>query len=273
MAAKDMTGARFGLLTVVRRGANLKCGTARWHCVCDCGQERLVEGTGLRAGRNKSCGCASPRFTSERAATHGMAGTRTYRIWLGMLARCSSQSQGKTRSLYFDKGIRVCERWAIFENFLEDMGEAPDGLSIDRIDGDLGYQPGNCRWATAKQQANNTSANHVVTFGGRSKTVAQWAEEIGVKQNTLLHRLRRGVPLERAMQPKLENHRTAGRLARSRPCLVCGSSFIPRPRQLASGHGKYCSQACNGAARKMENMKRDELSCLNDTVERLLDGR
>lgn len=201
MALKELFGSRFGHLVVVDRLPNAKDGTARWMCLCDCGQSRAISGTGLRAGRNKSCGCASPLFTSDSTKTHGMSGTRTYRIWRGMLSRCSDVAKGKTRRNYFDKGIRVCEQWATFERFFSDMGEAKSGMTLDRIDGRLGYSKENCRWATPREQANNMATNVVLHHNGKSMSVAMWAREIGVKQNTLTYRIRRGTPVDRALRP------------------------------------------------------------------------
>ena len=195
----DMTGLTFGALSVVSRAENAKGGTARWNCRCSCGELRVIEGTGLRAGRHKSCGCLSPRFSSDRVTTHGMSRSRTYRIWHGMHGRCSDKSTGKERRNYYAKGIRVCERWAEFERFLDDMGEAPDGMSIDRIDGRKGYEPGNCRWATSIEQGNNTAANVRLAFGGEDMTISQWARRVGLKINTLVYRVRRGWTVERAL--------------------------------------------------------------------------
>lgn len=250
MAAKDLLGVRFEKLLVVGRGANRTDGTAVWKCLCDCGEVREIPGTALRAGRNKSCGCASPRFTKERTTTHGQSRTRTYRIWQGMRRRCSEAAQGKSRRLYFDKGIRVCERWEDFECFLKDMGHAPPWASIERINGKGDYEPGNCRWATAQEQANNVCTNTAVTHAGKTQTVAMWAKEIGVKPNTLLYRLRRGMPPERALQVDAGFIGAIRAAARERACAVCGAFFIPRPAQVAAGRGIYCSQACHGKARR-----------------------
>ena len=250
MAAKDLLGVRFEKLLVVGRGANRPDGTAVWKCLCDCGEAREIPGTALRAGRNKSCGCASPRFTKERTTTHGQSRTRTYRIWQGMRRRCSEAAQGKSRRLYFDKGIRVCERWEDFECFLKDMGHAPPWASIDRINGKGDYEPGNCRWATPQEQANNVITNALVTHAGRTQSVAMWAMEVGVKANTLLYRLRRGMSLDRALQKRPVSIRTIRAANRERACLVCGALFTPRPSQVAAGAGVYCSPACNGIARR-----------------------
>lgn len=246
MAAINMLGMRFEKLLVIDRTESKKDGTAVWICRCDCGETRHIPGTKLRAGRAKSCGCASPRFTTERTQTHGMSGSRTYRIWAGMRARCSESASGKSRRLYFDKGIRVCKRWEEFECFLTDMGVAPPGASIDRIDGRGHYERKNCRWATPKQQANNVSLNALVTFSGETMTVSMWADRVGVKPNTLLYRLRRGAPVERALQPRIGHLGNIRAKERVRACAVCGSDFIPRPAQIKSGGGLYCSRACFG---------------------------
>lgn len=249
MAAKEMLGVRFDRLLVVERAENARDGTARWRCVCDCGQERVISGTGIRAGRHKSCGCASPRFTAERIATHGMSRSRTYRIWLGMRHRCSDAATGKERKNYFNKGIRVCDRWEKFECFLEDMGTAPDGMSLERRNGNRGYMKSNCTWATPQEQANNTSQNTIVHHDGRSMTIANWAREIGVKPNTLAYRILRGMPVERALQKRVVHIRSQAAMERQRACVVCQKLFIPRTAQLRAGAGKFCSHACQGIAR------------------------
>jgi hypothetical protein len=198
---KDIQGQRFGMLTVVKRMHSIK-GTVMWQCVCDCGEQRVVEGTGLRAGRNKSCGCNSPRFKSTKFPDHPLKNTRTYRIWIHMQYRCDPNARlsGKSKKYYIDKGITVCERWVeSFDNFIADMGKAPDGLSIDRIDGSKGYCPENCRWANPKEQANNTDRNIYIELFGRIKTMAEWADMTPIKRNTIQYRLRRGWSTEDAL--------------------------------------------------------------------------
>lgn len=247
MALKDMIGERVGKLLVVERANNNEYGVAKWKCVCDCGETRIVEGTGLRAGRNKSCGCASPRFRSKYFVMPQR--TRTYKIWLGMRARCSASSKGKIRKLYYDKGIRVCDDWQSYGNFYRDMGDAPDNLSIDRIDGNKGYEPSNCRWATMVEQANNTSANHLITFNGQTKTLSIWAKEIGIKANTILCRIRNGNSIERAFQKEMKSMNTIRKSVRSTKCLICSNDFIPRNEQIKNGSGKFCSRKCYGVSK------------------------
>ena len=123
----------------------------------------------------------------------------TYQSWQAMKSRCCGPGD-QAYSKYGGRGIKVCEKWMRFEGFLEDMGERPDGTSLDRIDNDGNYEPGNCRWATRKQQQRNTRANVMVTFGGESRCVAEWAELFGLNRDTLFCRIfRSGWPVERAM--------------------------------------------------------------------------
>lgn len=250
MALKDMTGSVFGALTVTERERNLPDGTAVWRCVCECGEIRVIPGNSLRAGRNKSCGCLSPKFTSERTKKHGMSLSRVYGIWRGMIARCSDASVGKTRKLYHDKGIRVCERWMKFENFLEDMGVPEKHQSIDRKDGSKGYEQKNCRWADSKIQANNTSANLIITLNGVCLTASEWSDRTGIKANTIVYRIRRGWSPDRALEKNPTNVRTKRKEERTRSCEVCGTEFCPRLAQIKAGGGKFCSQKCNGESRK-----------------------
>jgi len=196
-----MANQRFGKLLVLEKSGTK--GAAKhivWKCQCDCGNVAFVVGAYIRKGRVKSCGCGSTEtyFNAKRLTTHGMSKTRTYHIWQGMIQRTSIGSQKKP-NLYVNKGITVCDHWKLFENFFTDMGEAPDGLSIDRIDGNQGYNPTNCRWATAKEQANNTSANLNLTYDGVTQSISMWAKQIGIKPNTLLYRIRRGWSIKRAI--------------------------------------------------------------------------
>jgi len=119
-------------------------------------------------------------------------------MWMAMLNRCKPHFQD--RAIYYDKGIRVCDRWHKFENFLEDMGNRPSPHhSIGRIDGSKGYEPGNVRWETPKQQANNTSRNTFISYRGKTLTMRQWSEELGMNYDKLKYRITQNWPLDKAL--------------------------------------------------------------------------
>jgi hypothetical protein len=135
----------------------------------------------------------------EAITIHGMSKTKTYRTWQSMKARCTNPSNVQYMD-YGGRGIGVCEEWMKFENFFEDMGLRPEGMSLDRIDNEKGYSKENCRWATEFEQKRNTRRNHWITFNGETKCLEDWAKEIGIKANTLINRLNRSKwPLEKAL--------------------------------------------------------------------------
>lgn len=194
----DLTDEKFDRLIVTGyAGHKVKpCGVKSlyWWCRCKCGKEGvLVSRTDLRSGDIRSCGCLRAEVSGDKNRTHGEGYNRSreYSIWSNMLTRCRNENN-EAYPDYGGRGITVCDRWLTFENFLADMGRAPSRrYSLDRLDNDKGYEPGNCAWRTQKQQCRNRRNNHVVTYGGKTQCVAAWAEELGVGYATLLWRLKR----------------------------------------------------------------------------------
>ena len=177
-----MIGEKFARLTVVaERG--IRNHKRMWECRCECGGVTVAATGQLRSGGTKSCGCLKRDIQTK----HGMWKSRTYSIWNAMLNRCR---QAQHKKYYADIGI--CERWRQFENFLTDMGEAPEGMSIDRIDNAKGYSPDNCRWATQRTQVRNTRRRTEYEYKGERKSLIEWAETLGMSFEMLRGRIRRG---------------------------------------------------------------------------------
>ncbi len=147
---------KFGRLTVMGRAPNVRPKFSAWHCLCECGVVATVEGQRLVSGKTRSCGCLQEetRRSAKGRVRHGMSRTPTHNTWGGMKQRCENPASPRWAD-WGGRGIRVCDRWQSFDLFLADMGEKPRGRSLDRINNNGNYEPGNCRWATAKEQAAN----------------------------------------------------------------------------------------------------------------------
>ena len=208
---KDRAGQRFGRLTVVKDVGRTKTKRVLWLCHCGCGNETIVASNNLTGGKTQSCGCYMRDRVREASKTHGhyMNGkqTRLYAIWAGMKRRCLNHNV-KAYHRYGGRGIKVCAEWMKFEPF-RDWATAngyADKLSIDRIDNDGNYEPGNCRWITQKVQCQNTRSNRLITFNGVAKSIAEWAEITGIKAATISARIKRHHwPIEKALTIK-PNH-------------------------------------------------------------------
>lgn len=199
---EDLTGKKFGRWIIVSMLDGQKA-----KAICECGTESEVWTPNLKHNKSLSCGCLSQEINSRpnpamsaRLTTHGQSKTPIYKVWASMIARCTNSTLPEYHN-YGGRGITVCERWLRFENFIADMGQRPsDKHSIDRINNDGNYEPTNCRWATKKQQCNNTRRNRIIVFNGEARTIAQWSELLGIRYHTIRGRLRRGATVEKALR-------------------------------------------------------------------------
>lgn len=179
----EFLDARFGKLVVQARAANMGHNHA-WCCKCDCGTVIYVRGFCLKNGNTKSCGAHPGRG----AITHGKSGTRTYHAWSHMIQRCTNPKHPNFKD-YGGRGIRVGPAWKSFDAFYADMGEQPEGLTLERRNNSLGYSKANCRWATRQDQMNNCRNNKVLALDDTHLTVAQWGRKLGFKRGVIQGRL------------------------------------------------------------------------------------
>ena len=198
MKTVDLMGKQFGRLTVIAP-AGTTSKRRLWRAECVCGKHKVVCSYYLTSGRTKSCGCWLTEHCAgigKRTTTHGHSKGRTrtpeYEAWYGIRSRCANTSR-HNYARYGGRGIRVCERWMKFENFLADMGQRPSAAhSLDRIDNDGNYEPTNCRWATRQEQQRNTSHSRKVNVAGVIASVAEHAERAGLPAMAVIKRLDRG---------------------------------------------------------------------------------
>ncbi len=203
MKSTDLSGIRFGRLTVIGN-SGIKQGTiVLWTCRCDCGAESNVRSAHLKNGIILSCGCLGAEQTRQRLMIHGMSKHPLFGIWNQMCQRCVNKNHISWK-YYGGTGITVCERWQGpegFINFLADMGERPSAAhSLDRKIVSLPYNSDNCRWATTSEQARNKNNNRMVQFNGESRLLVELAEEFSINYNTLRSRIRYGWSIDDALK-------------------------------------------------------------------------
>jgi hypothetical protein len=196
----ELAGKRFGRLLVIERFDR-----RRWRCRCDCGTLRDVLTQSLTDGRTQSCGCLQRERAAKAQHKHGYNRREEgrpkieYRIWQGIKCRCLNPKVPLYK-FYGGRGILLCERWMEFANFLADVGNVPaPGLTIERIDNNGHYEPGNIWWATRTEQARNRRSTKYIEHAGERLSLAEWAERLHVPYKLLWARLARGVPFEQAI--------------------------------------------------------------------------
>lgn len=196
----DITGQKFGRLTVVSRSGKDNFRQYMWSCKCDCGNTVDVRGYSLRSGNTQSCGCLQKETNVKLRQTHGMTDTRIYTIWSGMKQRCLTPSVSCFK-YYGGRGISVCEEWLTFEPFYDwAMANGyTDDLTLDRINVDGNYEPSNCRWITIQEQQKNKRRNRYITYNGETKLLGEWAEQLGINHSTLIERLQCWDSVEEAL--------------------------------------------------------------------------
>lgn len=202
--AIDLTGKRFGRLTVIRPVDKIGV-KYKWVCQCDCGNETVVIGSHL--GKTIfSCGCYAREKSSERLATHRKSKTRLFHIWQSIKQRCGNP-RCHAYADYGGRGIQICDEWSkSFEEFESwalangyDENAKRGECTIDRIDNNGNYEPSNCRWATMAEQQNNKRSRVEIEWDGRKMSVADWSRETGLTHSTILGRIRRGWSAETAL--------------------------------------------------------------------------
>lgn len=211
----DLTGQRYDMLLVEYRVQNDSHGNAQYQCRCDCGNSVVVGANNLRNGNTHSCGCLKKQIMHDKQLKHGDAGgrhkstERLYRIWRSMISRCYISSSTEYE-IYGGRGIIVCDEWRndylCFKSWAIQNGYS-DTLTLDRINNDGNYESSNCRWVTMKSQMNNKRNNHVITFNGKSQSLTEWANELGIDRSVLSTRLKNNWSIELALStpPSIHN--------------------------------------------------------------------
>lgn len=200
----DLTGHRFGRWQVIDRAVQGRAGRTAWNCVCDCGNKKVVVTKTLRNGISQSCGCLMKEIVSATNIKHGHYRGRKrspeYSVWVGIKQRCFDSNMN-IYPYYGGRGITMCDRWKNdFLLFLKDMGTRPSkNHSIDRIDNNGNYEPGNCKWSTRSEQMRNKRNSRYITINGETLHTKEWAEKLGIKAATINMRINRGWSLREAV--------------------------------------------------------------------------
>jgi len=208
----NIIGKKYGRLTIISDSGKRypSSGDVIWECLCECGNSVFLP-TGritTTTRSTKSCGCLAKELNklprpNIKISTHGASRkgvlTGAFKSWLAMRRRCTDPKY-KDYKHYKKNNINIDPTWEDFSNFLNDMGERPDNMTLERIDNKKGYNKKNCIWANRKTQGNNTSRNRIIEFNGKKQTLQAWADEIGIGRSTLAYRLNNKWPLLKALR-------------------------------------------------------------------------
>lgn len=199
--SQDLTGKRFGRLLVLE-----KVSKKTWRSLCDCGGEAVSSRQSLCEGKTKSCGCLNKEINRNRVLTHGLSKTGIYKVWCAMIQRCLNKNNKQFLD-YGGRGIKVSDSWRSFENFLADMGTPKTGMTIERIDNNLGYSKENCKWVSRAEQQRNRRVNRLATINGQTLCITDWAEKYELNPDRVFSRLNLGWEIEEALELKPRKRR------------------------------------------------------------------
>lgn len=195
---KEIIGNIYGRLMPILECGKTSSGQYRYLSVCECGTSKVITGSLMSQGVVLSCGCLKRERMISRNTKHNGCGTSTYETWQGMKSRCTNQNQSAYAN-YGARGITFDSAWDEFAAFVADMGERPNGCTLERIDNDKGYSKENCKWATNAEQSRNTRQNVNLTFNGKTQCMTDWAKELAIPYPTIQDRVRKGWSVEKTL--------------------------------------------------------------------------
>lgn len=241
----DLTSQVFERLTVLYR-LGAKDNHMWWNCLCICGKECKAVTGALRSGNITSCGCKLTDTLKLRNTTHNLSGSRAYAVWAGMKDRCRNPNNAKFNN-YGGRGIDISESWVDFDNFVADMGQPPKGLTLERVDNELGYSKENCTWVRRVDQTRNRSITLKLTYEGETRSLAEWSEITGIPYTTLKARKQRlGYTDEECLTKLVQcGMMLAGKTAKPK----AKSDYV-----APAGYKNYCNKFTKEQVREMQTL-------------------
>lgn len=224
----DLTGNTYGRLTVIRFDGKISKENA-WLCLCTCGKERRVQGNNLKSGHVRSCGCLKIEVAGKQSITHGLTGTTTYSTWSDIKQRCTLKHHPKYK-WYGARGINICDDWFYsFQKFIDDMGERPTGLELDRVDNSKGYYKENCRWTTRTNNMRNTRYNVISEYNGKMLCISELAELINVPYQNMKRRISDwGMNAYEAIESAKKARKKGVNKRKANKDIRCGNQILPK---------------------------------------------